>query len=116
MRVIIAGSRDLELSLGSLSQVIKESGFEIDTVVCGMARGVDMCGRLWGTRMNKIVDEYPADWTTHGKSAGFKRNVEMSKHADGLIAIMKPGGSRGTQHMIDIALVKGLKVFVKEWK
>jgi hypothetical protein len=47
---------------------------------------------------------------------GYKRNVQMSKHSDALIAVMPPGGSKGTGHMIDIARAKGLKVFVKERK
>ena len=36
----------------------------------------------------------------------------MAKFADGLIAIMVKEGSKGTQHMIDIANREGLHVYV----
>lgn len=44
----------------------------------------------------------PADWDKHGKSAGYKRNEEMARNADALIAFWD-GKSKGTKHMIDIA-------------
>ena len=51
--------------------------------------------------------EFPADWDKHGKSAGYKRNLEMAENADALIAFWD-GESRGTKHMIDIAKEKNL--------
>jgi hypothetical protein len=116
MRVIIAGPRDRSVSVAEMTQVVYESGFAITVLICGMARGIDTSAHIWGVTMRIPIEEFHADWEKFGKSAGYRRNTEMAKVAEGLIALRKPGGSRGTQHMIDIALVKGLKVFVKEWK
>jgi hypothetical protein len=96
--------------------VVQCSGFKVTSVVCGMARGMDLSGREWARTLSIPVSEFPADWDRYGKSAGYKRNVQMAENADALIAVMREGGSKGTQHMIDIAQAKGLKVFVKEWK
>jgi hypothetical protein len=111
MKTIIAGSRTIN-DLRLLEQVIEDSGFTITEVVCGGARGVDDLGRKWAGNGNRVpVKMFPADWDTHGKSAGYKRNVEMANYADALIAVWD-GQSRGTKHMIDIARSKGLTVFV----
>ena len=45
---------------------------------------------------------FPADWDKYGKAAGYKRNEEMARNADALIAFWD-GKSRGTKHMIDLA-------------
>lgn len=112
MKTIIAGSRTIN-NLRLLEKTIDESGFEITEVVCGGARGVDDLGRKWAGNGNRIpVKLFPANWDLFGKSAGYKRNVEMAYYAEALIALWD-GESRGTKHMIDIAKSKGLKVFVK---
>lgn len=54
---------------------------------------------------------FKADWDKHGKAAGFKRNTEMAKYADALIAFWD-GKSKGTKHMIDTAKSHNLKVRV----
>jgi hypothetical protein len=53
----------------------------------------------------------PADWDTHGKSAGFKRNKEMAEVSQGLIAFWD-NVSKGTKHMIDIATELKLKTLI----
>ena len=53
----------------------------------------------------------PSNWAELGKSAGYTRNAEMAEYAEALIAIHK-GGSKGTQHMINLARGKGLRIFV----
>jgi SLOG family YspA-like protein len=113
MRVIIAGSRDITLSFDCVWDVVQASGFDVTSVVCGLARGVDMSGRMWAKTVGITVQEYPADWGKFGKSAGYRRNVQMAENADALIAVTN--GSKGTGHMIDIARSKGLLVFVKDW-
>jgi hypothetical protein len=111
MKVIIAGSRSIYY-INLVVRAIKESGFDITEVVCGEARGVDTLGKRWAKGNNIPVKSFPADWETYGKSAGYKRNVDMAEYAEALIAITI--GSPGTKHMINISRNKGLLVFVLE--
>jgi len=111
MRVIIAGSRhcnDYELLLAA----IRESGFNITSVVSGRARGVDTMGEAYAKLLNLPVFGYPADWDHYGKAAGHIRNTAMAKNADALIALLAPD-SRGTANMIKQAEKHGLKIFIK---
>lgn len=114
MRTIIAGSRGITL-LGQVAFAVFKSGFTITEVVSGTARGVDKLGEQWAATVNIPVKRFPANWDLHGKSAGYIRNVEMSDYAEALVAIWD-GESRGTEHMINIATNKGLKVFVLNTK
>lgn len=110
MKVIIAGSRGI--TDGSIiEKAIIASGFEITEVVSGTARGVDQLGETWATMAGKKIAKFPADWDTHGKSAGYKRNQQMAEYADALIAIWD-GESRGTKHMIDIMKKTGKPTYV----
>lgn len=97
-----------------MAAIIK-SGFQITSVVCGCASGVDKLGDDWAKMNDLPVDYCPADWNVHGRKAGYLRNVEMADHADALVAVWD-GKSKGTKHMIDIATSKGLKVYVEKIK
>ena len=44
--------------------------------------------------------EFPADWKTFGKSAGFVRNIEIAKWSDVLIAVISPARTGGTEDTI----------------
>ena len=52
-----------------------------------------------------------AKWDLYGKSAGYKRNVEMANNADMLIAFWD-GTSKGTKHMINIMHEQNKKVII----
>lgn len=110
MRVIIAGSRTVT-DMQPLVSAIQEVQWPISRVVCGMARGADQLGYDWAKANNIPIAEFPADWKRYGKSAGYKRNLEMAKNADALIALWD-GQSRGTEHMIYLAACHNLKVHV----
>lgn len=111
MRVIIAGGRDVENALGCVIAAAMQSGYQISCVVSGTARGVDRAGEIYAQCNVIPVKQFPANWDTHGKSAGYKRNAVMAENADALIAVWD-GQSRGTKHMVDIAVNKGLRVFI----
>jgi hypothetical protein len=70
-----------------------------------------MIGEAWAKNAGIPVKRFPADWHKYKRAAGFVRNVEMSKHADALLAIWD-GKSAGTSMMIDIARRRGLRVVV----
>lgn len=108
MKVIIAGSRsinDEKLIEMEMENIINYK----HEIVCGMAKGVDLISRKIAIKHGLIVHEFPADWDSYGKSAGYKRNVQMADFADALLAFWD-GESRGTQHMINIAKEKKLKI------
>ncbi len=110
MRVIIAGGRlftDYDRLLGVCKRIMSKR----DTVVCGMAPGADMLGMKFAEDNMLDVRTYPAAWQRYGKRAGILRNVDMAQNADALIAFWD-GESRGTKHMIDTALDRGLDVHV----
>ena len=110
MRVIIAGSRNIT-NPQALLDALQEVDWQITRVVCGMARGADKLGYDWAKANNIPIAEFPADWNCHGKSAGYKRNAEMAKNADALLALWD-GQSRGTSNMIYLAACHHLKVHV----
>jgi len=111
MKVIIAGSRNIT-DYSYIENVIKESQFEITEIVSGTARGVDSLGENYAVINDIPLKKFPAQWDLYGKSAGYRRNADMAKYADALIAIWD-GKSKGTTHMINEAKKKGLKLYIK---
>ena len=110
-RIIIAGGRDFNdynLLKEKIDNIIsdKRKTHQI-YIVSGKARGADSLGEKYANENGLNIMEFPADWDKHGKSAGYKRNLEMAENADALIAFWD-GESRGTKHMIDIAKEKNL--------
>jgi hypothetical protein len=111
MKTIIAGSRGIT-DLSKVFDATLNSGFCITEVVSGAARGVDTLGEEWASIKNIPIKRFPASWDTYGKSAGYKRNAEMASYAEALIAIWD-GKSRGTKHMIDLARIIKLPVYIE---
>ena len=99
MKVIIAGGRDFN-NYDLLTQTMNELNIIISEVVCGDARGADTLGAVWASANEIPVKHYPANWDTHGRSAGIIRNRQMAEYADFLVAFWD-GKSHGTKNMID---------------
>lgn len=116
-RIIIAGGRDfddydkLKRYFLHLTSTLQPNNIEI---VSGGARGADALGEKLGKELGIDVVRFPADWDKHGKSAGYIRNAEMSKHSTHLIACWD-GTSRGTKNMIETAKKDGLTVRVLKY-
>lgn len=101
MKLIIAGSRSIK-DIRIVIKCIHKSGFKnITEIVSGTAKGVDQLGEKYAKKKKIKIKEFPADWDNYGKSAGYRRNAEMAKYADCLLAIWD-GESSGTKHMIDL--------------
>lgn len=108
-KVIIAGSRefnDYQLLVSKVNQILINRLPDVE-IVSGTCRGADKLGEQYATEYNLSIKQFPADWNTHGKKAGYLRNVEMAKYADACIVFWN-GTSKGTKHMIDIATNRGL--------
>ena len=115
MKTIIAGSRtatDYKHLILAIDYARLE-GIEVTEVVSGTARGADQLGERYAEEVDMPLHKFPADWDKNGKRAGYLRNVEMAENAEALIALWD-GESRGTKHMIDIAKLRGLKVYVHQ--
>jgi hypothetical protein len=115
MKVIVAGNRDF-YNQDFVFQAIEESGFEIDEVVSGKAKGVDVAGE-WYAYNNKIKrTAFPANWYPDGhtldRSAGPKRNKVMANYADALILVWD-GMSRGSADMLVQMIALKKPVFIK---
>lgn len=116
MKYIIAGTRGFQ-DYPRLREVVIQvthRDLPISEVVSGTARGADQLGEQFANEFGIAVAKFPADWDTHGKSAGYIRNSAMADYGDLLVAFWD-GKSRGTKHMINLARDKGLKVFVYDY-
>lgn len=111
VKVIVAGGRDFSnyaLCKNALDKLYPTTDFD---VVSGKARGADTLGERYAKEHGRCIHEFPADWDTYGKRAGYLRNSDMADFADVLVAFWD-GSSKGTKHMIDLARRKGLVVHV----
>lgn len=109
MKLIIAGSRTINISLSELEDlahlVMNRSLSCIDQLVSGECEiGPDStCTKLakdwtW-TESNGKYKGFPAKWKEFGRKAGHIRNAEMADYADALLLIWD-GKSPGSKNML----------------
>ncbi len=110
MKVIIAGGRTFKdyVTMRNYCDLILSNQKDIE-IVSGTANGADKLGEQYAREKRYALKQFPADWDTYGKGAGYKRNEQMALYADALIAFWDKK-SRGTKHMIDLAEKHGLKI------
>ena len=98
MKLIIAGSRDLDVLPETIEGLIPHFDLAPSEIVCGGATGVDWSGHQWAVRHNRKIKMFLADWSKFGKMAGPIRNKQMAEYADELLLIWD-GKSRGSANM-----------------
>jgi hypothetical protein len=119
-KLIVAGGRDFK-DYPRLCAQINAMALDIYkdravSIVSGLAGGADALGKRFGDEHGVLVHEFPARWddltapgaviktNSQGKpynaKAGFDRNEDMARFADGLLAFWD-GRSPGTSHMIN---------------
>lgn len=111
MKLVVFGSRSFnnkERMWRILDRILNENDLEI---VQGDCRGADLMAKAWAIDRGVVHHDYPADWDTHGRSAGHKRNAVMAGVADEGLCFWD-GTSPGTKGMIDIMQKKGKPVDV----
>ena len=115
VRLIIAGTRDFN-SFESLEREVIDFLEELNggsakgtEIISGTARGADKLGEKFARKYSLTLTKCPANWDEYGKSAGYRRNVDMADYANACI-VFWDGESKGTKHMIDIAKRKDLKL------
>lgn len=127
IKVIIAGSRHLD-NYPRIVEIIQESGFKIQEVVCGMARGIDLAGKRFAEENNIPIKKFYAKWddftatpcfikarydgVKYNSWAGHNRNKEMAEYATHLILIWD-GKSSGSASMKKLAKENNLIIYEK---
>lgn len=103
-KLIVAGSRSFQdndlLTRVLISLADVEYADKNISIVTGMAKGADMLAYNFAKQHAIQCYKFPANWAGMGKKAGFIRNTQMGKFADGLLAFWD-GQSNGTRHMIE---------------
>jgi hypothetical protein len=110
-KIIIAGGRlfdDYDFLEESVWHIMGDGKH---VIVSGGAKGADTLGELFAKSHGLKVEHHPADWYKYGRGAGFKRNLEMARSADMLVAFWD-GKSKGTRGMIMDAIHEGLELHV----
>ena len=111
-KVAIVGSRgfsDYELFVDKTCNYIssyydKYAGMfqNIEIVSGGCPSGADFLAAKFAKEYGIKMTEFLPDWDGLGKSAGFKRNVDIVNYADIVIAFWN-STSKGTQHSLRLA-------------
>ncbi len=115
MRLLIAGSRGLSPTIQDIDSAYSKfrgGTGSVKEVISGCARGVDLAGIAWANFYKISVARFPADWDKYGKSAGYKRNVQMADRCTHAL-IFWDGVSKGTKSMIDLLKRAGIKYHVE---
>ena len=98
-KIGIVGSRTFN-DLVRLTKVMMQ--FTPKAIISGGARGADYLAKIYAQNQNIKYIEFPAEWDKYGKSAGYRRNVDIVNASDIIVAFWD-GTSRGTKHIMDIA-------------
>jgi hypothetical protein len=115
-KVIVAGTRDFNnyhLLKMKLDKILSNITDDI-IIVSGKAKGADTLGEKYAKEKGYQIAEFPADWEKFGRSAGYKRNVQMAEYADACVCFWD-GRSPGTKHMINIANQYKLQIRVVKY-
>ena len=122
-RVLVCGSRDnlagLDFAYAEkcIAKVLAELGAEKAEIVSGCARGGDEFGERYAAAHGLPVAKFPAEWDKYGKSAGYRRNLEMVEYAKqrpgkAAVIVFWNGESHGAIHTAANASGSGIPVYM----
>ena len=106
MKLAVIGSRGIVVA--ELEKYIPQNAEEI---VSGGARGVDTCAAEYARSHGKQLTEFLPDYSRFGRGAPYKRNEEIVKYADEILAFWD-GKSKGTEYVIGYAKSQNKRVTV----
>lgn len=111
LRVLVCGGRDFDdaLTLGSWLGGVHKNHGGIDLLIHGGAPGADFMAGKFAEWQGIPVQEFPADWQAHGRSAGPIRNGKMLAEGMPDLVVAFAGG-RGTADMVAKARAAGVRV------
>jgi hypothetical protein len=105
IKLTVVGSRSFA-DKDLLFEILDGNRHRIQLIVSGGARGADALAQEWAQARTVPCQVFHPKWQDeHGRfdrSAGFKRNVDVIKNADEVLAFWD-GQSPGTKHAIELA-------------
>lgn len=126
--ILVAGSRTfseysileskLDIIVNTMKELLQLNDIENSIVIVeGGARGADELAGQYADNHGFEKKIFHADWTTHGKKAGFLRNAEMHKFITAnskwrICVCFWDGESRGTKHNFSLAADMGTMLLV----
>ena len=99
MRVAVVGSRAFR-NFDLLCSVLDHHC--VTEVISGGAMGADTLAEAYANQRNLPKLIFPAEWNKYGKAAGYRRNIDIVKNSDKIVAFWD-GESKGTWHTITLA-------------
>jgi hypothetical protein len=103
-KVIVAGSRDLEVDVYFIEACIARLVLDLKwkskvvEIVSGGAKGMDASGERYANAFELDCIKFPANWDLYKAGAGPIRNMQMADYADALLLIWD-GSSKGSANM-----------------
>lgn len=117
IKVAIVGSRtfdNYEMLKTFIGQACENEGLfqgkEVE-IISGGARGADKLGERFAEEHDYTLTVFKAEWDKYGKSAGFRRNVDIIKNCDICFAFWD-GKSQGTLHDINLCKEYNKRCFI----
>lgn len=95
MKVAVIGSRCLRVD--KLERFLPNG---VTKIISGGARGIDQCAKLYAIKHNIPITEFLPNYSKYGRTAPLKRNIEIIKSAD-LVLAFWDGKSGGTKYVIN---------------
>lgn len=117
-RILVCGDRnwhDLQFIRNILTAYQKSTNNDIHILIHGNARGADTLAGIVGRELGWEVIAFPAQWQKFGRGAGPIRNKQMLDEGKPDIVIAFHDNietSKGTAHMLKIAMAAGITTFV----
>lgn len=108
-RILVTGSRVWTAATTMRATLAHwRTAYPDAVLVHGACRGADqLAAGIWSS-WHLPVEPHPADWTRHGRAAGFARNRHMvSLGADVCLAFIRDH-SRGAEHTAALATTAGI--------
>ena len=106
MRLAIIGSRTIHIK--NLKDHLPDG---ITEIISGGAKGVDTSAREYALTHNIKLTEYLPDYRRYGRAAPLKRNMEIIKNAD-LVLAFWDGKSKGTKFVIEQCTSLGIPIHI----
>lgn len=116
MRLIITGSRDWADRWAvwrALEDAYAASGPFV-VVHGGCPSGADVAANDWALLRKFPLEVFRADWRTHGRWAGPRRNQQMIEAGADLVLAFSRNGSAGTRDTVTRAREAGIEVRLTE--